>query len=235
MSVIALCQEGLIVADDVLENQAFVALRDYIARSDYHCVHGQKWNKVWRLWDGNPQRGQSVYYDPDQRFVVKGTVYPTGTAMDHLIDVVRTFSALNQEVAGTECIDWFGMYLCPWLYPVGSALSMHLDSGKYSGSFTFFVHSRWNSHWGGELLVSPPLDSFWRGASNSPALGQDPPWISDDGIDEAMSSDIAVAIAPKPNRLVLIGENRPHRVARVDQNAGAHVRVSIAGFFLRAL
>jgi hypothetical protein len=34
--------------------------------------------------------------------------------------------------------------------------------------------------------------------------------------------------------LVLIGEDRPHRVTRVDQNAGAHVRASIAGFFLRA-
>ncbi len=49
-----------------------------------------------------------------------------------------------------------------------------------------------------------------------------------------MISDVALAIAPSPNRLVLLGEDRPHRVARVDQNAGAHVRVSIAGFFLRA-
>jgi Rps23 Pro-64 3,4-dihydroxylase Tpa1-like proline 4-hydroxylase len=64
--------------------------------------------------------------------------------------------------------------------------------------------------------------------------GQDQPWMSDDGPEEAMIADIAVAISPSPNRLVLIGEDRPHRVTRVDQNAGAHVRASIAGFFLRA-
>jgi hypothetical protein len=234
MSAIALRQDGLIVADNVLGTNAFASLRDHVVMSDYRCVHGQKWDKVWRLWDGNPQRGQSVYYDPDRRFEGKGAIFPTGTAIDKFIDAVRTLSALNPEVAGIECIDWVGLYLCPWLYPVGSALSMHQDSAKYSGSFTFFVHSRWRSHWGGELLVYPPMDSTRHGVSASSALGRDPPWISDDGPDESMIPDIAVAIAPSPNRLVLIGENRPHRVARVDQNAGAHVRISIAGFFLRA-
>jgi hypothetical protein len=234
MSSIALCQDSLVVADGLLGASAFAGLRDHVAMSDYRGVHGQKWDRVWRLWDGNPQRGPSVYYDPDRRFDWKGATYPTGTAVDQLIDAVRTLSALHPEVVGAECVNWVGLYLCPWLYPVGSALSLHQDSARYSGSFTFFVHSRWRLHWGGELLVYPPIDPARGAAAPSPVRGQDQPWMSDDGPEEAMIADIAVAISPSPNRLVLIGEDRPHRVTRVDQNAGAHVRASIAGFFLRA-
>ena len=57
--------------------------------------------------------------------------------------------------------------------------------------------------------------------------------MSDEGREDD-DPGIATSVVPKPNRLVLIGANRPHRVSRVDQNAGAHLRASIAGFFLRA-
>lgn len=232
MSVACLREEGLLVVDGLLRASALDGLRDHVALSDYRGVHAQKWDRVWRLWDGDPQRGPSVHYDPDGRFEHKGSVYPTATAMDHLIDAVRTQSALHPDVAGCEGVDWTGIYLCPWLYPVGSALSLHQDAAKYSGSFTFFLHSRWRLHWGGELFVYPPADPA-RSAS-SPVFGHDAPWMSDDGQHEAMIADVAIAISPSPNRLVLLGEDRPHRVARVDQNAGAHVRASIAGFFLRS-
>lgn len=232
MSAVALREDGLLVVDRLLGMNLLAAVRDHVAQSDYRGVHGQKWDRVWRLWDGNPQRGPSVHYDPDRRFDPKSPVYPTGTAVDHLIDAVRTQAALHPEVAGCEGIDWAGIYLCPWLYPVGSALSLHQDAAQYTGSFTFFLHSRWRLHWGGELFVYPPADPVR--LESSPALAHDHPWMSDDGPDEAMIADVAVAISPSPNRLVLLGEDRPHRVARVDQNAGAHVRASIAGFFLRA-
>lgn len=236
MSAVTLREDGLLVADNVLGNKALAALRDHVAMAEYRSVHAQKWDRVWRLWDGHPQRGPSAYYDPDRRFDQgaerKGGSYPTGTAIDALIDAVRTQSALHPEVAGAEVTDWAGIYLCPWIYPAGSALSLHQDSAKYTGSFTFFVHSRWRLHWGGELFVYPPADP--QRPALTPAFGNDPPWLSDDGADEAMIADLAVAISPSPNRLVLLGEDRPHRVGRVDQNAGAHVRASIAGFFLRA-
>jgi 2OG-Fe(II) oxygenase superfamily len=233
MSSITLRQDRLIVADDLLSVNDFTALRDQVARSDFRGVHEQRWDRAWRLWDGNPQRGPSVHYDPDRRFDLKGAAYPTGTALDKLIDELRTLSAHHPEVVGAECVDWVALYLCPWLYPVGSALSLHQDSAKYTGSFTFFVHSRWGMHWGGELLVYPPMWSG-RGSPAPPAFGQDQPWMSDDNAEDAMVDDIALAIIPRTNRLVLLGDDRPHRVTRVDQNAGAHVRASIAGFFLRA-
>ncbi|MES2019404.1 MAG: 2OG-Fe(II) oxygenase [Pseudomonadota bacterium] len=232
MSTISLREPGLLVADALLGERALAALREHVAHGDYHSVHAQRWDRVWRLWDGQPQRGASVCYDPEARFDHKGGAYPTGTPMDQLIDAVRTQSALHPEVAGLEGHDWAGIYLCPWLYPVGSALSLHQDAAKYTGSFAFFLHPRWRLHWGGELFVYPPCDPDRIGKSAS--FGHDQPWMSDDGPDEDMIADVAIAISPSPNRLVLLGEERPHRVARVDQNAGARVRASVAGFFLRA-
>ena len=221
----------------MLSASNFGQLRRLVAASDYRSVHTQKWDKVWRLWDGAPQRGQSIYFDPDGVFGWKGATYPTATAMDLLIDEVRRMSALHPDITGVEGVDWLGLYLCPWLYPVGSALSLHQDAHNYTGSFTFFVHARWSVHWGGELLVYPSMSAWANpvgllGAGTSGIVGDEEPWISDDG--DADGSGIATAVSPRPNRLVLLGESRPHRVARVDQNAGAHVRASISGFFLRA-
>ena len=39
-------------------------------------------------------------------------------------------------------------------------------------------------------------------------------------------------VAPKPNRLVILG-GAPHMVARITPAAGAAVRASVSGFFLR--
>lgn len=234
MSTVTLRQEGLLVADGVLGPLPLAALRDQVAQAEYRSVHTQKWDKPWRLWDGQPQRGPAVHYDPDRRFdhKDKGALYPTGTAVDALIDAVRTLSALHPEIAGAEFVDWAGLYLCPWLYPVGSALSVHQDAARYTGSFTFFLHARWRLHWGGELFVYPPIAPAQQ--ATGPASSTDAPWMSDEGPEEALIADVALAVSPSPNRLVLLGEDRPHRVARVDPNAGAHLRVSIAGFFLRA-
>jgi Rps23 Pro-64 3,4-dihydroxylase Tpa1-like proline 4-hydroxylase len=131
------------------------------------------------------------------------------------------------DIAGAEGVDWIALYLSPWLYPVGSALSLHRDAERYTGSFTYFAHSRWSVHWGGELLVTPPT-------SESTVHSGDEPWMSEDGNDDADGTGIATCVSPRPNRLVVIAPDRPHRIARVDQNAGAHLRASIAGFFLRS-
>lgn len=239
MNTIVLRQNGLAVADAVLATPRLIALRRYVSDGEYRSVHSQKWDKVWRLWDGNPQRGQSVYFDPERVFAWKGATYPTTTAVDELIDEVRRMAAEYPDICGVEGIDWVGIYVCPWLYPVGSALSMHQDAHQYSGSFTFFVHSRWSVHWGGELMVYPAANG-WPAPRSSPSLdvlpkiSLDEPWMSDDGDGDIDGLGIATAISPRPNRLVLIGADRPHRIGRIDPIAGAHVRASLSGFFLRA-
>lgn len=238
MSRTVLQEDGLVVVDDVLPVDVFRLLSKEVSHGDYRWVHSQKWDKAWRLWDGHPLRGESVYFDPKHAYQWKGATYPTSTCVDTLIDSVRQMAATYPKIAGVEGTDWIALYLSPWLYPVGSALSLHRDAQRYSGAFTFFVHSRWNIHWGGELIVSQSVSM----ASNSTGVTQDgtfdlavcgdAPWMSEDAnpVDDL---GIATCIFPKPNRLVLISSNCPHRIARIDQNAGAQIRTSIAGFFLR--
>lgn len=240
MSRTTLREDGLVVVDDVLPEDVFRLLSEEVAYGDYRCVHSQKWNKAWRLWDGHPLRGESIYFDPQQTCGWQGTIYPTSTSVDMLIDAVRQVSVIYPDIVGEEGIDWLALYLSPWLYPVGSALSLHKDSDRYTGAFTFFAHSRWSTHWGGELIVSrsksmisTSISTVQRETFEPVGSGRNP-WMSEDAspIDD---TGIATCILPKPNRLVLIGPDCPHRIARVDQNAGAQIRTSIAGFFLRSL
>jgi hypothetical protein len=219
------CDEALAVSDGVLSPEAFNALHREVARGDYREVHSRGWDKAWRLWDGRPQRGDSVYFDPKRLFGWKGPTYPTATCVDKLVDAVRGLASEHPGIVGLEGVDWVALYLSPWIYPVGSALSLHRDGQRYSGSFTFFVHRRWHVNWGGELIVA---------ANGSFSEQNDDTVLSEDALDATADRGVSLCIHPKPNRLVLLGPERPHRVARVDTNAGAHARVSVAGFFLCA-
>ena len=238
MSQEVFIQDGLIVADEILPPPTFKSLWREVSHGDYKSVHAQRWDKAWRLWDGNPLRGEAVYFDPKGAFGWKGSTYPTSTAVDALIDAVRRISGERPEVVGVEGKDWIALFLSPWLYPVGSGLALHQDAQRYSGSFTFFTHPRWGVHWGGELLVASARSAITTSAGSAQASSltsfNDEAWefeVSDENCDDV---GIGVCVAPKPNRMALIGPDRPHRVTRVDQNAGTNVRASIAGFFLRS-
>jgi hypothetical protein len=215
-----LVTDDVVVMDDVLSTSDFDAVRRQLADGRYESVHARGWDKSWRLRDGMPLRGGAVYYDPAAATNGSGARYPTSTVIDHLIDLVRGVTAQHPHVAGLEGAEWVAIFLCPWLYPAGSALSLHRDGGIYSGAFTYFAHSRWRVQWGGELLVvEPPFDG-----SPSPSA-----WMDDD----TPQPSIATCVFPRPNRLVLVGPDRPHIIGRVDASAGDHIRTSLAGFFLR--
>jgi hypothetical protein len=218
---VVLASRDVVVADDVLDETAFAALRQELAHARYESVHARGWAKAWRLCDGAPLRGAGVCYDPAGAVRSSGARYPTGTVVDDFIDAVRALAVEHPDVVGTEGAQWAALFLAPWLYPVGSALSLHRDGGGYSGAFTFFAHPRWGVHWGGELLL---LDE----QSSTAPLGMTG-WMVEDGVDPG----VAMCVFARPNRLVLVGPDRPHRIGRVDVNAGDHVRTTLAGFFLR--
>lgn len=216
--------EGVVVADGALPPGELESLRRDVANADFRRVHSQRWDTAWKLWDGDPLRGPAVYFDPGNAFGWSGASYPTATSVDRLVEAVREVATAHPDLAGVEGVDWVALFLAPWLYPVGSALSLHADSGRYSGSFTFFAHPRWRVAWGGDLMVYP------KGQGCSA-----PSWMSDDDGGELASppSGVATCILPRPNRLVVLGPDHPHRISRVDWTAGTNVRVSLAGFFLR--
>ncbi len=220
----------LIVVDDVLPAQEFSSLHGEIVAGTYHSVHARRWDKSWRPWDGDPLRGEAVYFDPRNHFGWKGATYPTATSVDALVDHLRRLSHDHPKLVGVEGRDWVALFLAPWLYPVGSSLSPHRDAGPYSGSFTFFANKRWRPHWGGQLLVLRDTPSG-SGLTDNGGRGS--------LIEEAYEAEgqsrlgVATCVFPQPNRLAVIGPNCDHMIARVDTNAGSRVRASIAGFFLR--
>lgn len=224
MSSIVCNRPGVIVVDDFLLPETFAALSEEVEQGEFRSVHARRWDKAWQLCDGNPLRGAAVYFDPSDAFRWEGVKYPTNTPVDAVFDSLRSLARQHPLVVGREGVDWVAAFLAPWLYPVGSSLSLHCDGGAYSGAFTLFTHPRWAVHWGGELLV---LDDVASAAIR-------PSWIAEDD-DAGLESPLGIAtcVFPRPNRVALLGHNRPHLIRRVDSNAGAHVRASVAGFFLR--
>lgn len=213
-----------VVVDDVLEMPAFQALGRELADGRYESVHARGWDKAWRVGDGAPLRGGPVYYDPTGAVDRPGARYPTSSVVDTFIDALRALAAQHPEVVGREGRDWRTIFLSPWLYPRGSALSLHRDGGAYSGAFTYFAHPTWGFHWGGELVLLGDDDS----ASARAQLGTTG-WLQPDEVGTALGT----CVFARPNRLALLGPQRPHLIHRVDTNAGDHVRTSLAGFFLR--
>jgi len=73
-----------------------------------------------------------------------------------------------------------------------------------------YFHNMWEPDWGGELLI---YDQHRTGGSK-------------------LKLSLAHSIQPEPGSLVIFSVPRFHRVARVDQLAGANKRLSIAGWFM---
>ncbi len=107
-------------------------------------------------------------------------------------------------------------------YGAGDCLPTHddTDQGHQTGgkplplrrlALVTYFHERWESDWAGELMVYSAVGTRHDG-----------------------TPDLALThcIPPRPGSLVMFTVPRYHRVCRVDQMAGQHKRLSIAGWFM---
>lgn len=109
-------------------------------------------------------------------------------------------------------------------YGAGDCLSTHDDTdeayayaeGKQPPTrriaLATYFHERWESDWGGELIIYKEIPST-NGHRNL---------------------EVVQCIDPSPGSLALFTVPRFHRVTRVDPLAGEHKRLSIAGWFMTA-
>jgi len=74
-----------------------------------------------------------------------------------------------------------------------------------------YFHEEWRSDWGGELVIYKKRNGH---TLEKPDL------------------EVTHCIEPRPGSLVMFTVPRFHRVCRVDQTAGEHRRLSIAGWFM---
>jgi len=212
------------IIDDFLEEAEWAALWTEFQFMELHPV--TRTVGAWKLQDGaplggleivTPDRDAELVHNPDDPHL-----FPSETATDAVITNLLARPDAHSEIVGDA---WRRISARPYVYPHGSGLSWHCDDSElYAGAFIYYAHPHWNAHWGGELLLADDPD-------------QDLPIMAHRFENEAYSEILMQQgagrfIAPKPNRLVILG-GAPHAVAPVSSAAGQYVRASVSGFFLR--
>jgi hypothetical protein len=229
--------DQIAVFDDVLSPEQFRDFWDFCQRETYEGVHSRFYVSGWRLDDGEPLWGGSVAWPsvsidsliPPNLDLSKAPLkfYPTGKGIDAALEAVKGYCPRVANLIGKEGEAWAGINVRPFIYPQGSGLSWHGDSGAYSGAFIYYAHPEWNVLWGGELLVAdastrsikPPQDVVHRFENHREN-------------EELLRIGMGRFVMPKPNRLVFVAPGVPHMIAKVTSAAGNHPRVSLAGFFV---
>jgi hypothetical protein len=219
--------EQFAIYDEFLSADEFLALAHFANYSNYHEVHEKGVRKVWRLHDGCPLQGETSYLRADSNPTSEGAKTPIQSFLARLNKVIDS----NVALVGERSTHWDKVSASPWIYPAGTSLSLHADSKRYSGSYTFFLHPEWGLHWGGYLMIFNPAE--YCGVSAIPyANGFELPWLTGDLENKEFEHPgLAISVFARPNRLVLIAPSAYHMINRVDANAGQHARISIAGFF----
>jgi hypothetical protein len=208
-------EELFLVFDEVLPETALVELRRKATQVEY-VRHGTTVvNPPWRLEDG----GQ--LYGP--RFWLSGE----GPTVDELS--LEFASALEElaanarvvDLVGAQGADWARVAVTPWIYPRGTALSMHTDGDTVTGAFAFYYHEQWAIRWGGLLVVMRTGQDCFDLAT------------SEDLARQQGSADYSLgdAIVPIPNRLVVVPAGAKHLMTRIDDSAGDRFRLSLSGGF----
>jgi hypothetical protein len=141
--------DDYIVLDEFLEPRDFELMLQYAQLQDY--ARNPKWMKPWDLADRAPwQSGETVYH-PTRRLPPGDPrrQYPTGTALDRLIERIIGTKFYRRRFAQT-CRS---MTARSYLHQQGASLDWHNDAGRFAGAYAYYCHPRWHASWGGELLL----------------------------------------------------------------------------------
>ncbi len=234
------------VLQPIIENDRFAVFDDFLAPPDaahiwqwlqaqrYKSVHANGWDEVWRLHDGEPLGSVVVHSAPsphtgagaESPWGAPAHVYPTNTHIDRLIEEVSLSGKALEPLVGEQGRDWTIFTARAFIYPKETGLSWHTDHGVLSGAFSYYAHPVWNSRWGGEVLVAAiPEGASVYGSGSA---------FDDRSLNEVLQRiGAGQYVSPKPNRLVVIKGGTPHRINPVHPAAGAQVRCSVSGFFVR--
>jgi hypothetical protein len=222
---------GLLVLDDVLDEDAWSEIWTYFQFED--LAPTTRTDGAWRLEDGGVLAGPDFHAaspwleggrSEALEEVFGEALHPTGAPPDYLLEVLVAL-AERGELEPVQA-EWEHIVGRAYVYPAGSALSWHRDDhDSFAGAFVYYAHPEWNVQWGGELFVADVEDPL--------ALPVTPFRFENRAYSEALlERGLGRYIAPKPNRLVVLGAQH-HRVAPVSAAAGRAVRASLAGFFVR--
>lgn len=200
--------EKLVVVDNLIEEDHYKLIWEYTQKENYSMPHTGGWQKVWRLNDAIPMGG------PEYKLSEK----PFSNEMNLVLAYVEALSKHCSEQLG----DWNEIVLRSYLYPRGTKLSWHND-GVYTGAMVIYTHPKWESTWGGELMVAETKGNV----EASPHI--------DHSVENEFLGQFGMGtyITPKPNRAIVTRGDIWHQINRVDADAGDNIRTSIVAFFLK--
>ncbi len=234
--------DQFVVFDDVLPEADFATLWTHVQRLAYTPVNLGAPQSPWLLTDGQPMQAAATLAVVDplaEGMDSRNARHPTGTPLDAFLDKVLGVREELVRWTGDPVSEWAVMTAVPWIYPPGSGLSWHTDGGMYSAAYAYYVHSQWDPHWGGELVLAHESTRQQRELELDPRDGQPVAAVAGRFDRSRLAARIAEPgfghyVTPRPNRLVVMAGGHAHKIARVDATAGGHVRASIAGFFIRS-
>ena len=235
-----------VVFDDFLPASEFEDVWRYLQLSRVANGETADLGGPWQISEALPLFGPSVSAlsestgSPAGRSsaIGGGPVYPTGTAVDFVLEKLLHLAPQIQPWVGKANEAWVLVTAAPWIYPPGTGISWHTDSGAHTGAYIFYIHPEWDAQWGGELLVADEACRLFPSGASTPA-----PYSLEERLryrfDKRPMSDYLCGvgtgqfISPTPNRLVVLEVGHAHKISRVDAAAGDHVRASISGLFVR--
>ena len=216
------------VIDDFLDEETWTQVWSDFQFLQLHPV--TRTLGAWKLDDGVPLGGEEIVMPREPQEPAAGpassSLASSGLAsmVSKLLDSPEFFGKLIDD-------DWNRISARPYVYPQGTGLSWHVDDHElYAGAFIYYAHPHWNAHWGGELLVAERDLEAEAEQGEMPIMGHR--FETESYSERLLEIGCGNFVCPKPNRLVMLS-GAPHMVARINSAAGATVRASISGFFLR--
>jgi hypothetical protein len=210
-----------VVVDDFLDEETWTKVWSDFQFTELHPV--TRTVGAWKLDDGTPLGGKEIVAPRPGPESPKLGEAP----LELLLAEVLKHPDYYRELLGE---DWSRVSARPYVYPKETGLSWHVDdSDHYAGAFIYYAHPYWNAHWGGELLLAEMMEESEE-EGEMPIMAHR--FETETYSERLMDVGSGTFIMPKPNRLVLLS-GAPHMVARISPAAGASVRASVSGFFLR--
>ncbi len=212
--------QSLNIVDEFLDEDTWTALWTDFQFMELHPV--SRSTGAWKLDDGVPLGGEEVVLPRG------GAASKSDSPLEQVARVLLDNPECYSELVGD---DWDRISARPYVYPQGTGLSWHVDDHElFAGAFIYYAHPHWNAHWGGELLVAESDPETDAAQGELPIMGHR--FETEPYSERLLDPGHGSFIMPKPNRLVILA-GAPHMIARINPSAGAKVRASVSGFFLR--
>jgi Rps23 Pro-64 3,4-dihydroxylase Tpa1-like proline 4-hydroxylase len=204
----------------VFENNNIIVIDDFLTPEEFEITRKES----QKLSYEKIPLGADPWYKLNS-----GDIYKT--QKKYWSDNPEKFKIFFDKLSSANLVECEKFSLMVHVYAAGAEIDWHKDvwpSNRHRlfGSYSFYLHDRWESTWGGNLLVADAstckTDEQETEVYNKVSVFSQTP--------EVLNPGHGTYFAPIPNRLVLIKEVY-HKVERVDLSIGNNYRTSLTGFF----